>query len=137
MSLAKARPNYWTDDIETQYARYYLENAINSYDKVQVLLAITDFEDAVNLIFKVHAGNRHKKELFRPIILVENFYNKFKTVLSPEKIDDIELKCERLISLFEKDAPKYDRDIKFRLAFQSINNVLTSIKSFKHLQENK
>ncbi|EHU1830499.1 SIR2 family protein [Acinetobacter baumannii] len=137
MSLAKARPNYWTDDIETQYARYYLENAINSYDKVQVLLAITDFEDAINLIFKVHAGNRHKKELFRPIILVENFYNKFKTVLSPEKIYDIELKCERLISLFEKDAPKYDRDIKFRLAFQSINNVLTSIKSFKHLQENK
>lgn len=136
MSLAKRKSGYWTDDIETQFSRYYLENAINSFEKSEVNQAFKDFEEAVNLIFKIHSRNRHRKELFRPVILIENFYNKFKSSLSDSQIENINLKCDRLISIFQKDASKFNKDIRFRLAFEAVSNVQKNIKLIVHVKEN-
>lgn len=136
MSLAKSRTNYWTDDIETQYARYYLENAINSYNNQDVLLAFKDFTTAIDLILSIHKKNRHRKELFRPIILVDNFYRKFKNHFNDDDITNIVKRCELLLELFRKDAQKYDRDIRFRLAFEAVNQVLRDINLSKHIKVN-
>ncbi|WP_417241252.1 SIR2 family protein [Celeribacter halophilus] len=136
LSLASKRRNYWTDDIETQLARYYFESSIaNSLNDAKI--GFYNFEEGAKLIIKIYRNyNRPRKELFRPLKLVDNFYFKFKKDFTEHDINIINDYCELLNSFIIKEDMKHSRDIRSKLAGEAIRRVLSDIKVSKHISEN-
>lgn len=136
MSLALKRKNYWTDDIETQLARYYFEKSLLENEE-NINLAFEHFETGIKLIIKIYRNNnRPRKELFRPLKMVDNFYMKYKSALPLHKINTIEDQLSILDSYISKSDAKYNEDIRFRMARDAIKNVLDDIRFKKHISNN-
>lgn len=136
LKLAHSKKGYWTDDIETQYARFYLENAIFSFNKESIELAMKNFDNGINKIFLVYRNNRYRKELYRPVKLILPFYDKYYRFLSKSNLENIINKCNDLNKIFNKDSSKFERDIQFRRARENVNKVLSSAKLQLHIIEN-
>lgn len=136
MSLAEKKVNYWTDDIETQLARYYFESSIINNEQ-EVNLAFYDFEEGIKLIIKIYRNNnRPRKELFRPLKLVDNFYYKFKQQLNSYHINTIKSYLVLLNSFIVKEDIKYNSDIRFRMARDAIRDTLRDIGLTQHIADN-
>lgn len=136
MSLAGQRANYWTDDIETQLARYYFQNSISD-SNTELSTAFSDFEQGIKLIIKIYrSNNRPRKELFRPLKLIDNFYFKFKYQLTPYHLNIIESYLNLLNNIIIKEDVKYSHDIRFRMARDAIQNTLKDTRLTQHVSKN-
>ena len=136
MSLAEKRVNYWTDDIETQLARYYFQSAISD-SNTELSVAFADFEQGIKLIIKIYRNNnRPRKELFRPLKLIDNFYFKFKYQLTPYHLNIIESYLDLLNDIIIKEDLKYSHDIRFRMAKDAIQNTLKDTRLTQHVSKN-
>jgi len=136
LGKAKKRQNFWTDDIETQYARYYLLNAINTIQADNTVSALNELNSSINLILTIHRKKRQKKAIYRPIKLILIFFNKFKGNLNLHELNIIESQCNDLQELFKIDDSKFGNDVQFRIARENIDTVIRQIKVMKHVKEN-
>lgn len=137
LQLARAKPGYWTDDIETQYARYYLENATRSFDLEEINNAMEEFSLGIGKILMVHKRDKYRKELYRPIALVKRFYTTHRNNLNPHHHLEIMGKCKELQAICKKDAAKFEDDIQFRRAKDNVDWVLREINLFLHIKDNE
>lgn len=136
LSLAKKRTNYWTDDIETQLARYYFQNSISD-SNTELSAAFSDFEQGIKLIIRIYrSNNRPRKELFRPLKLIDNFYFKFKDQLTSYHLNTIESYLNLLNDIIIKEDVKYSHDIRFRMAKDAIQNTLKDTRLTQHISKN-
>ncbi|CAM9396463.1 SIR2 family protein [Acinetobacter bereziniae] len=132
LALAKAIPNYWTDDIDTQYARYYIELA-KTHTPENVDLAFNDFIKAYELILKIHKGGRYKKEIVRPITFFDKFYQKFSNYFNDEQCAKLESYCDNILKIISN----YPTDIRVLKANRILNDIIKDLKFKKHIKVNK
>ena len=136
LSLANKRTNYWTDDIETQLARYYFQNSISD-SNTELISAFSDYEQGIKLIVRIYRNNnRPRKELFRPLKLIDNFYFKFKDQFTSYHLNTIESYLNLLNDIIVKEDVKYSHDIRFRMAKDAIQNTLKDTRLTQHITKN-
>ena len=137
LSLGLARNNYWTDDIETQLARYYLLNANHSYKLDDVDKAFKDFQNALIILKQILRANRRiKRELFRPLALIDNFYFKFKINFDDSQRLQIVNNIQEIKSLLTKNEYNFSDEKNFQRANESITKVTTDINLVNHMAKN-
>ena len=91
----------------------------------------------LKLIIKIYRNNnRPRKELFRPLKLVDNFYYKFKQQLNSYHINTIKSYLVLLNSFIVKEDIKYNSDIRFRMARDAIRDTLRDIGLTQHIADN-
>ena len=132
LGLAKSIPNYWTDDIDTQYARYYIELS-KTYSNDQVNSAFNDFTKAYELLIKIHKGGRYKKEIVRPVTFFDKFYQKFCDNFNDEHKTKLYLYCENILEMVSN----YPSDIRVVKAQKILSEIMRDIKFKEHLKLNK
>lgn len=126
LSLAKGRKSYWTTDLETQYARYYLEHTINVVSDLGD--AFSEFCEADTLLKSITDKEKYKKEAYRPVRLYESFYKKFGNSFDGKANQKFSDSCKAIISNIEK-LPYRTRDDKTVIAsLNGLNNVLKIIQ---------
>jgi len=131
LSLARSIPNYWTDDIDTQYARYYVELA-KTYSLSDVDLAFNDFIKAYELIIKIHKGGRYKKEIVRPITFFDKFYQKFSEVFEEDQKIKLELCCKNILKIITN----YPTDVRVIKANKILSEIIKDINFKNHIINN-
>lgn len=138
LSLGKSRNNYWTDDIETQIARFYLLNSIHSFEIANIDLAFNDFQEALKIIKQILRTNRRiKRELFRPLTLIDNFYFKFKLHFKHYQISQILENLGELKSLLAKNNYHFNDEKNYLRANESIDKVTKDIHLVIHVNDNQ
>lgn len=99
--------------------------------------AFSDFEQGIKLIIRIYrSNNRPRKELFRPLKLVDNFYFKFKDQLTSYHLSTIESYLNLLNDIIIKEDVKYSHDIRFRMAKDAIQNTLKDTRLTQHITNN-
>jgi len=136
LALAEKIHGYWTDDIETQYSRYYIEYAI-SLDLTEYESAFNSFKNSYELIVKIQKGNRRKSEVLRPLKRYEFFYNKFYNKLDSDQIHYIKEACENLEAIIDKFVTINKLPFtKYGRALKNVKAILQSINLRKHVADN-
>jgi hypothetical protein len=131
LSLAKIKPNYTTTDIETQYARYHLEYAMNTLEDAEV--AFSEFKNGHELILKITAKEKYKREPFRPARLYEQFYRKFARSLNADQKQYILLACESILGNINKLPPRTAEDKTVIATQDSLEAMRKSLTSSLHV----
>lgn len=131
LGLARSIPNYWTDDIDTQYARYYIELA-KTYTNDEVDFAFNDFIRACELLIKIHKGGRYKKEIVRPVTFFDKFYQKFSISFSDEQKAKLYSYCENILKMLSN----YPSDIRVLKAKKTLSEIMKDIKFKDHIKVN-
>lgn len=126
MSLARNKQHYTTMDIETQYARYYLEHAINVATTCGD--AYNDFALGHALLSKITRIEAHKREPFRPTRLYEPFFKKYEFSFSTEQKDGILKACESIISNIKRLPPRTAEEKTVLASRDSLTNVQRAIE---------
>lgn len=126
LSLAKGRKSYWTTDLETQYARYYLVHAITVVNDLND--AFSEFCEADALLQAITKKEKYKREAYRPVRLYEAFYKKFGTSLGGKANQKIFDSCKVLISNIDKlpYRTRYDKTVVASL--DGLNNIIKDIQ---------
>lgn len=132
LGLAKSIPNYWTDDIDTQYARYHIELA-KTYTIDEVDLAFNSFIQACELIIRIHKGGRYKKEIVRPITFFDKFYQKFSESFNDDQKNKLEAYCNNI----QKMISNYPTDVRVMKANKILSEIIKDIKFKNHINNNK
>lgn len=132
LGLARSIPNYWTDDIDTQYARYYIELA-KTYHTDDVDDAFDNFIKACELIIKIHKGGRYKKEIVRPVTFFDKFYQKFSTSLDDQQKVKLLGNCEMILKM----VANYPADVRVLKAQRILSEIIKDIKFKDHISLNQ
>lgn len=130
LSLAATRPGYTTNDIETQYARYYLEHAINVVEASDADLAFKDFIAAHAKLSAITRKEKYKREPFRPARNYEPFYRKFASVLSNDQKLAIFEACQSILDNIKRLPPKTAEDKTVLASRESLENVERALAHF-------
>ncbi|WP_322007445.1 SIR2 family protein [Paraburkholderia tropica] len=108
LSLAKERPNYTITDIQTQYARYHLEYAINVASAVDV--AFSEFKKGHELLLEITGKEKYKREPFRPARLYEQVYKRFQKNLTSDQKQFALTACDNILENIKKLPPRTAED---------------------------
>ncbi|MBR8036898.1 SIR2 family protein [Burkholderia cenocepacia] len=108
LSLADARPNYTITDIQTQYARYHLEYAINVASDANS--AFSEFKKGHELLLGITAKEKYKREPFRPARLYEQIYKKFQKYLVEDQKIFLLGACDNILENIRKLPPRTAED---------------------------
>ena len=104
---------------------------------IELIAAFSDFEQGIKLIIRIYRNNnRPRKELFRPLKPIDNFYFKFKDQLTPYHLNTIESYLNLLNDIIIKEDMKYSHDIRFRMAKDAIQNTLKDTRLTQHIAKN-
>lgn len=139
LQIAKARKGgYWTDDIETQMARYFFYSAISvNYSVSQVDEALNSFNEGVNLLVKVSNNkDRMNREIFRPMKEVHGFYTRYNSTLKGEVLERFKLQCLRLKEIIDKNIFLEESEENFNRAKTAVEYILKSIELRQHVEIN-
>lgn len=126
LSLAKTRKGYTTNDIETQYARYYLEHSINIVSAGSV--GYDEFMLAHGMLAKITREERYKREPFRPARLYEPLYKKFEKSFSDERKNGFLVAVETILENIKRLPPKTAEDKTVLATRVSLENVKRAIQ---------
>ena len=117
MSYARGKTNYTTTDIETQYARYYLEYITNL--PLSPEEAFEQFSIANDIILRITATEKYKKEPYRPVRLYDRFIKKYGANLSNENLKDIIKSSNAILENAKSLTPRISGDGRVRAAINS------------------
>lgn len=126
LSLAKGRHAYWTTDLETQYARYHLEHAINVVENAED--AFAGFCEADVLLRDITRKEKYKREAYRPVRLYESFYRKYGAQLDEKARQKILNSCDELISNINKLPLRTRHDKTVVASFDGLNSICRAIQ---------
>jgi hypothetical protein len=126
LSLAKERQSYWTTDLETQYARYLLEHAINVVEDSDN--AFAEFCEADALLKAITKKEKYKKEAYRPVRLYEPFFKKFKSKLDQKAHHRILSSCKDLITNIGKLPYRTRYDATVVASLDGLKNISKAIE---------
>lgn len=134
LSLARKRPNFWVDDIKTQFSRYYIESACLANN---CNLAFDHFKNSYNEIYIVLKGKKRKSHALRPIGKYITFYRKFKNEFSDEQREYILKVSEELIDMIKIYLPIPKRnDMYYNKALSSVSDLSLNIRNYNHVRDN-
>lgn len=137
LALAKKIPNFWIDDIKTQYSRYYIEYAC-ILDEKHYEIAFDNFKLSCAEILIVLKGEKRRSHALRPISKYITFFHKFNLILSEQQKDYILDISERIIVAIKKYIPDPRRnDHYYQRALNSVSDIALQIKKDKHVFENR
>lgn len=137
LSIAKKFNNYWIDDINTQFARCYIEKAI-IIDLDNIENAYLAFTLSCETMIKVLNGSKIRTESLRPLGKYFKFYDKFKNHLSTDQIIYIDNQCKLINELIKRKLPnpKYN-DLYYNRALKNITDISRKIQLKIHIELNK
>lgn len=136
LSYALKIPNYWVDDIKTQFSRYYIEYAC-ILDENLSEDAFNNFKLSCDEILIVLKGEKRRSHALRPISKYITFYNKFHNKLSEEQLKIALDMIGKIIIAIKKYIPNPRKnDLYYQRALNSVNDMEVQIKKNKHIKEN-
>lgn len=123
LAQGRAKPNFHTTDIETQYARYHLEFAANiaanAYD------AYANFVKAHDFLYKITKVEVYKVEPFRPIRIYSEIYKKFSNTFNKNQKIGYVNACKDIFANIKKLPPKTADDAIVIYARNALKDVIS------------
>lgn len=127
LAQGRARKNFHTTDIETQFARYYLEYASNIASSADD--AYANFAKAHDYLVKITKVDKYKIEPFRPIRLYGEVYRKFSPGFNRNQALGYLNACKDVIQNIKKLPPKTAEDSTVIFARQALKDVISDLEA--------
>ncbi len=125
LSLAKKRNGYTTSDFETQYARYYLEHALN------VAMGQTErfenFKKAHEMLSKITKNEKYKREAYRPTRLYEPFFKKDRSIFSDSQKSYLLSACSEILENIKRLPPRMAEDKTVLASRDGLEHVIRNL----------